>query len=82
LQAVQVLQFAEANEVSVSGRIMHMVGVAMGEIDLTNGSLKDGSFYTNGRKSLKPLKNAYNAKVRSQTSFLHRALLNLYYRHD
>ena len=82
LQAVQVLQFAEENEVPVSGRIMHMVGVAMGEIDMTNGSMKDGSFYTNGRKSLKPLKNAYNVKVRSQTSFLHRALLNLYNRHD
>jgi hypothetical protein len=82
LQAIDVLQFAAENDVSVSGKTMHKVGIAMGESDLRNENFKDGSFYTNGRKSLTPLKNAYNVKVRSKNNIVYRALLNLFFRHD
>ncbi len=77
--AVSVLQSAASGELDVDRKILHKVGLMMGEEDIQEGKIKDGSFYSEGRKNLSALKRAYNAKVKSEANIWYKALVKIYY---
>ena len=82
LLAAELLHFAADNGIKVDRKILHGVGIALGERDLVIDEIQDGSLYSEGRKALKPLENAYNARVKSPTNILYRALLKIYCHKD